>query len=66
NGYDATREVHVTRPDIPVIAQTAYAFIAEKEQALAAGCVDHITKPIDKQQLFATIHRVLISTKKRN
>ena len=34
NGYDATKRIKNKRPELPVIAQTAYATLADKEEAL--------------------------------
>jgi PAS domain S-box-containing protein len=47
NGIEATREIKKIRPDLPVIAQTAYAGLAEVQLSFQAGCDDYITKPID-------------------
>ncbi|HNX85954.1 MAG TPA: LytS/YhcK type 5TM receptor domain-containing protein [Bacteroidales bacterium] len=55
NGYEATRAIHSVRPEIPVIAQTAYSFNDDKELALAAGCIGHISKPIQKNILIELI-----------
>jgi PAS domain S-box-containing protein len=57
SGYDVTREILTLYPDIPIIAQTAYAFNDEKEKIIEAGCVDYITKPINTQILYETIHK---------
>jgi signal transduction histidine kinase len=48
NGYEATKHIKQIRPELPVIAQTAYALSQEKKQALLAGCDNYISKPIDK------------------
>ncbi|MBN2348848.1 MAG: response regulator [Bacteroidales bacterium] len=45
DGYDATLEIKQFRPDLPVIAQTAYAVHDEREKSIAAGCDDYIAKP---------------------
>lgn len=51
DGYAATMEVKHINPNIPVIAQTAYAAEEDRLKANAAGCNDYITKPIDPEQL---------------
>src|SRR5258705_4420471 len=44
-------------PSLPIIAMTAHATIEEKQRCLAAGMNDHISKPIDPENLFATVGR---------
>lgn len=52
DGYDATRQIKQIRPQLPVIAQTAYALYNERENCLKAGCNDYLSKPIKPNLLF--------------
>ena len=54
-GYEATKEIRKFDKDVIIIAQTAYALSGERENALAAGCNDYISKPIDKGRLGKVI-----------
>jgi CheY-like chemotaxis protein len=47
NGLEATKKITVIRPDLPIIIQTAYDMQDTKENAIAAGCIDYILKPIN-------------------
>lgn len=59
NGYDATREIKQIRPNLPIIAQTAYALAGDREKSLEAGCDDYIAKPILKSVFFKTVARYI-------
>jgi PAS domain S-box-containing protein len=59
DGLQATREIRAN-PDLsatPIIAMTAHALLEERERCLAAGMVDHITKPIDPDSMLQTLTR---------
>ncbi len=55
DGYEATRIIKKKFPDMPIIAQTAYAFSDDKAKALEAGCDDYISKPVAKGKLIAML-----------
>jgi PAS domain S-box-containing protein len=57
NGYEATREIREDErfKDLPIIAMTAHAMSGDEDKSLHAGMNGHITKPIDPDQLFATL-----------
>ena len=61
SGYEAAREIRTDFPDIPVIAQTAYAMETEKSDLLENGCDDIITKPIQINELFNVMNKWLKS-----
>ncbi len=55
DGYHCTREIKKQSPNIPVIAQTAYAMSGEKDLCLEAGCDDYISKPLQVDNLLKMI-----------
>ena len=61
DGLELTRRLKAdpaTR-DIVIVAVTAYAMKGDQDKALAAGCDDYVTKPIDTRALPETIRRHL-------
>jgi PAS domain S-box-containing protein len=59
NGFEATRRLKKIRPELPVIAQTAYATMADKEEALKSGCNEYLSKPLQILQLKNLINKYL-------
>jgi len=59
DGYAATRALRAQARwrDLPVIAMTANAMVGDRDKALAAGMNDHIAKPINVEEMFATLAR---------
>lgn len=57
NGLEATRRIKEFRPDLPVIALTAYAQMGDEQMILAAGCDDYCPKPIRPEVLKKLIKK---------
>jgi two-component system, cell cycle response regulator DivK len=61
DGWEATRQLK-TMPEtraVPVIALTAHAMAGDREKAIAAGCDDFDTKPVDLPRLLAKIEALV-------
>jgi CheY-like chemotaxis protein len=65
DGWEATRRLKGDPQtcDIPIIALSAHALAGEREKALAAGCNEFDTKPIEFDRLVATLRRILANRK---
>jgi len=61
NGWEATRRIKADpqTSGIPVIALTAHALTSDRDQAMAAGCDDFDTKPVEFTRLLAKIETLL-------
>jgi two-component system, sensor histidine kinase and response regulator len=60
DGLAASRELRArARPDLPIVAMTANAFHEDRAACRDAGMNDHVAKPVDPKQLYATLLRWL-------
>jgi PAS domain S-box-containing protein len=59
DGYEATKQIKLYKPEIKIIAQTAYAASNDKDKALDAGCSEFISKPINPKLLLSIINKLV-------
>ena len=73
DGYTATKTIrkweggmgNKGKVQIPIIAMTAHAMAGDEDKSLQAGMNGHVTKPIDADQLFATLQKWIQPSEKR-
>jgi len=58
-GADLARKLLALRPELPIVLCTGFSEILSKEQAAELGIQAYLLKPVTKQQLAETLHRVL-------
>ncbi|MBE9118861.1 response regulator [Lusitaniella coriacea LEGE 07157] len=65
DGWEATRQLKANSDtqSIPVMALTAHAMAGDREKALAAGCDDYDTKPIELPRLLGKLESLLAKAK---
>ena len=63
DGWEAARQIKAdsATQSIPIIALTAHAMAGDEQKALAAGCDNYDTKPIDLKRLLGKIENLLDS-----
>ena len=59
DGFEALEKIAPIRPNLPMIAQTAFSSNEDKNKIFKAGFTDYITKPIDRERLFEIIDVIL-------
>ena len=57
NGYEATQILKKKFPELPIIAQTAFAMSDDREKAIDAGCDDYLAKPIKSKDLLSMVEQ---------
>ena len=62
DGYEATRRIKAdpALAHIVVLGLSAHAMAGDREKALAAGCDDYLTKPLDDARLFELLEAYLV------
>lgn len=63
SGYEAVARIRAFNKDVPIIAQSAFVVVNEKEKILQSGFNDVLTKPIDSQLLLKIIDNFLADKK---
>jgi len=59
DGIEATKQIKQLRPDLPIIAQTAYVFSEEKSMISSIGCDQYLAKPLDYAKLKELLNMYL-------
>jgi CheY-like chemotaxis protein len=59
DGIEATKEIKKIHPEIPIIAQTAFAMKGDEEKFMEAGCDDYISKPLKAEKLLNKLNHYL-------
>lgn len=59
NGYEATQILKKKFPQLPIVAQTAFAMSDDREKALDSGCDDYLAKPIKSKDLLAVVEKFI-------
>lgn len=59
DGLEATRQIKLQMPDLPVLAVTANAFDNDRQKAMDAGCCDFISKPVNAAECLRLIAKYI-------
>lgn len=59
DGYSMTTMIKEFKPNMPIIAHTAYAMAGEKQKSIEFGCDDYVSKPINPELFYKTINKYL-------
>lgn len=59
SGLDVVRQLRDSGMTTPIVALTAFAMMADRTQALKAGCDDYLNKPFDMNQLLQVVDKFI-------
>lgn len=59
NGFEVTRRIRQTDSCVPIVAQTAYAFLEERRKCFEAGCNEYLSKPVKKESFLNVMEKHL-------
>lgn len=59
DGYEATRRIRLSDPDLPIIGLSSHAMSGDYEKAIQVGCNDYLTKPVDEDLLIKKIQEFI-------
>lgn len=59
DGFEATKKIKLMRPEVPVIAQSAYILSGEEKRSIEAGCNEFLAKPIRLNSLLEVLNKYL-------
>ena len=59
NGIEVLKHIRKEYPQLPIIAQTAYAMPDQTDRLLELGCYDCLTKPLLPEDIIATISKYM-------
>jgi len=58
-GLEATRKIKEFLPDLPILALTAFVSARDESEAYDAGCIEFLTKPVNKPRLLVSLQKHL-------
>jgi CheY-like chemotaxis protein len=59
NGLEAAKAIRALSSDVPIIAQSAFAFEEDRKKSIESGCNDFLAKPFKKKRLIELIRKYL-------
>ncbi len=57
DGLEAMRRIRAERPDVPIVALTAFVMPGDRERCLSAGAWDYLAKPVGLRELLRAVER---------